>query len=106
MLASPKVMTARRKKWERFVHKMGETKNNAVNGVKMGFMVGALAGLLIGSYSAIQTRRLISIPISILVSGTTFACIMGCSGLIHSDEGRGVSDQERRDTEVFVRSGQ
>jgi hypothetical protein len=42
-------------------------------------------GLIIGAYSAIQTRRLLSIPLSMIVSGGTFGFIMGCGSMVRSD---------------------
>jgi len=55
-----------------------------LNGAMMGFMVGGLFGLAIGIYSAFQTRRLITIPMSILVSGTSFGFIIGCGSVIRN----------------------
>ncbi len=55
-----------------------------LNGAMMGFMVGGLFGLAIGIYSAFQTRRLITIPMSILVSGTSFGFILGCGSVIRN----------------------
>lgn len=56
-----------------------------LNGAMMGFMVGGLFGLAIGIYSAFQTRRLITIPMSILVSGTSFGFILGCGSVIRNN---------------------
>lgn len=57
-----------------------------LNGAMMGFMVGGLFGLVIGIYSAFQTRRLITIPMSVLVSGISFGFILGCGSMIRNDE--------------------
>jgi hypothetical protein len=56
-----------------------------LNGAMMGFMVGGLFGSVIGIYSAFQTRRLITIPMSILVSGISFGFILGCGSVIRND---------------------
>jgi hypothetical protein len=56
-----------------------------LNGAMMGFMVGGLFGLVIGIYSAFQTRRLITIPMSVLVSGGSFAFILGCGSVLKND---------------------
>lgn len=65
---------------------MAAAKVNMLNGAMMGFMVGGLFGLVIGIYSAFQTRRLIAIPMSVLVSGTSFGFILGCGSVIRNDE--------------------
>lgn len=52
----------------------------------MGGMVGGMFGLIVGVYSAVQTRRLLSIPISVIISGGTFGFIMGCGSLIRNDD--------------------
>ena len=51
----------------------------------MGFMVGGLFGLVIGVYSAYQSKRLIAIPMSVIVSGGSFGFIMGCGSIIRND---------------------
>ncbi len=51
----------------------------------MGCMIGGLFGLAIGIYSAFQTRRLIVIPMSILISGVSFGFILGCGAMIRND---------------------
>jgi len=61
-------------------------KNNAKQGAMMGFMVGGLFGGAVGLYSAFQTKRFLAIPISIIVSGTSFGFILGCGSLVRSYE--------------------
>ena len=56
-----------------------------LNGFMMSCMVGGLFGLAIGIYSAFQTKRLIVIPMSILVSGISFGFILGCGAMIRND---------------------
>lgn len=56
-----------------------------LNGFMMGFMVGGLFGLVIGLYSAYQSKRLIAIPMSVIVSGGSFGFIMGCGSIIRND---------------------
>lgn len=73
------------KKITKFKHAMIAAKSNMLNGAMMGFMVGGLFGLVIGIYSAIQTRRFIAIPMSVLVSGGSFGFIMGCGSVVRSD---------------------
>lgn len=73
------------KKINKFKHAMVAAKSNMLNGAMMGFMVGGLFGLVIGLYSAIQTRRFIAIPMSVLVSGGSFGFIMGCGSVVRSD---------------------
>jgi hypothetical protein len=55
-----------------------------MNGAMMGFMVGGLFGFAVGLYSAVQSRRFIVIPISVLVSGCSFGFILGCGSLIRT----------------------
>jgi hypothetical protein len=64
---------------------MVAAKSNMLNGAMMGFMVGGLFGLVVGIYSAIQTRRLIAIPMSVIVSGGSFGFILGCGSVLRSD---------------------
>lgn len=60
-------------------------KSNMWNGALMGFMVGGLFGLVVGCYAAFQSRRLISIPVSVILSGGSFGFILGCGSVIRSD---------------------
>ena len=64
---------------------LSNAKVNMLNGAMMGFMVGGLFGLVIGIYSAFQTRRFIAIPMSVLVSGGSFGFILGCGSVLRSD---------------------
>lgn len=84
LIENPETLTARQKKWKRFTSMAGNAKNNAIQGAMVGAMVGGMFGFLIGVYTAMQTRRLISIPLSVLVSGGTFGFIMGCGSMIRS----------------------
>jgi hypothetical protein len=65
---------------------MISAKVNMLNGAMMGFMIGGLFGLVIGVYSAFQTRRLIAIPMSVLVSGGSFGFILGCGSVLRNDD--------------------
>lgn len=73
------------KKIDKLKNAMYSAKTNMMNGAMMGFMVGGLFGLVIGVYSAFQTRRFIAIPMSVLVSGGSFGFILGCGSVIRSD---------------------
>lgn len=73
------------KKVNKMKHAISSAKVNMLNGAMMGFMVGGLFGLVVGIYSAIQTRRLIAIPMSVIVSGGSFAFILGCGSVLRSD---------------------
>jgi tetrahydromethanopterin S-methyltransferase subunit G len=64
---------------------MSNAKVNMLNGAMMGFMVGGLFGLVVGTWSAIQTRRLIMIPMSVIISGGSFGFILGCGSVMRSD---------------------
>jgi hypothetical protein len=72
---------------------MESAKVNMMNGAMMGFMVGGLFGLILGVYSAFQTRRFAAIPISVLASGGSFGFILGCGSVLRSDTL--ISQQER-----------
>ena len=73
------------KKVNRLKAHLVAAKSNMLNGAMMGFMVGGLFGLVVGVYSAFQTRRLIAIPMSVLVSGGSFGFILGCGSVLRSD---------------------
>lgn len=51
----------------------------------MGFMIGGLFGFCIGIYQAIQTRRLLVIPISTLISGCSFGFLLGVGSSIRTE---------------------
>lgn len=85
LLENPEVLSARQKKWRRFRNTMTTATSNAKTGAMMGGIVGGMFGLIVGIWSAVQTRRLLSIPISVLISGGTFGFIMGCGSLIRTD---------------------
>jgi hypothetical protein len=73
------------KKVKKLQDAASSAKLNMLNGAMMGFMVGGLFGLVVGVYSAFQTRRFIAIPMSVLVSGGSFGFIMGCGSVLRSD---------------------
>ncbi len=73
------------KKIKKLQDAASSAKVNALNGAMMGFMVGGLFGLVVGCYSAFQTRRFIAIPMSVLISGGSFGFIMGCGSVLRSD---------------------
>lgn len=62
------------------------SKQNAIEGAKMGFMIGGLFGFMLGCYSAVQTRRFMVIPISTIASGASFGFLLGCGSSIRQDE--------------------
>jgi ABC-type transport system involved in multi-copper enzyme maturation permease subunit len=51
----------------------------------MGAAVGGAMGAMIGIWSALQTKKLILLPISILTSGGFFGFIMMCGSIVRSD---------------------
>lgn len=59
-------------------------KTYFVYGAMQGFAIGCLAGLGIGIFSLYQTRSLITIPISMIMSGAFFACVMAFGSIIRS----------------------
>lgn len=59
-------------------------KTYFIYGGIQGFAIGCLAGLGIGAISAIQARRFILIPLSMLGSGVFFAGVMAFGSLIRS----------------------
>jgi hypothetical protein len=73
------------KKVTKFKNAMIAAKSNMINGAMMGFMVGGLFGFVIGCYSAFQTKRLMTIPLSVIISGGSFGFILGCGSVIRSD---------------------
>jgi hypothetical protein len=84
IIDNPERLTARQKKWRRFTSSLSNATNGAVQGAMIGGMVGSMFGFVVGVYTAMQTRRLISIPLSMIVSGGTFGFIMGCGSMIRS----------------------
>ena len=56
------------RKVEKLKHMILHSKQNAIEGAKMGFMIGGLFGFMLGCYSAVQTRRFMVIPISTICS--------------------------------------
>jgi hypothetical protein len=50
-------------------------------------MVGGIFGAAVGLYTVFTTRRFLSLPLSIIVSGVSFGFIMGCGSMIRTDEG-------------------
>jgi len=67
-------------------HKAKELKAYAYQGFIMGSLVGGSFGTIIGIWQAVQTRRLIVIPLSALMSGCAFGFFMACGTMIRSDE--------------------
>jgi hypothetical protein len=59
-------------------------KTYFIYGGLQGFAIGCLAGLGIGAITAIQTRRLLVIPMSMIGSGLFFSCVMAFGSLIRS----------------------
>jgi hypothetical protein len=74
------------RKVTKFKNMLQNAKSNAVQGAMMGFMIGGLFGFALGCYSAVQTRRLMAIPISTLISGCSFGFLLGCGSAIRNDE--------------------
>jgi hypothetical protein len=81
----PKSISSRRRKWDKFLSKVGDWKNNSLAGAKMGFIVGALSGVVLGLMAAFQTKRMLAIPITMLGSACTFSCIMALGSVVRSD---------------------
>ena len=79
------MLTARQKKWKRFVNSGSNSLNNGLQGAMIGGMVGGMFGAVVGLYSVFQTGRFITLPLSIIVSGGTFGFIMGCGSMIRTD---------------------
>lgn len=72
------------KKLNKLKQRMYIAKHMAIQGAMMGFMVGGLFGFMVGVYSAFQTRRLLTIPLSMLGSGCFFGFIFGCGSMIRT----------------------
>jgi hypothetical protein len=68
----------------KFKGMMQNAWTNSKNGAMMGFMIGGLFGFCIGIYQAIQTRRLLVIPISTLISGCSFGFLLGVGSSIRT----------------------
>ena len=49
-----------------------------------GFAIGCLSGLGIGLFSAFYTKRMATIPLTMLGSGIFFSGVMSFGSLIHS----------------------
>jgi ABC-type lipoprotein release transport system permease subunit len=54
------------------------------HGALQGFLVGCLAGALIGLVTAIQIKRFIVIPLSMISSGIFFGGVSAFGSIIHS----------------------
>ena len=72
------------RKFKRFKEEMSMKKTYFVYGGMQGFAIGCLAGLGIGAVSAIQARRFILIPLSMIGSGLFFSGVMAFGSLIRS----------------------
>lgn len=59
-----------------------------------GFAIGLLSGLGIGIVTAIQTKRLIFIPITMVGSGVFFSGVMAFGSLIRSADGEFMKERE------------
>lgn len=74
------------RKFKAFKDDMKIRKQYFIYGGMQGFAIGCLAGLGIGIISAIQTKRFILIPLSMIGSGGFFACVMAFGSIIRSAE--------------------
>lgn len=72
------------RKFQRFKDQVSMKKTYFIYGGMQGFAIGLLSGFGIGIISAIQSRRLIVIPISMIGSGLFFSCVMAFGSLIRS----------------------
>lgn len=72
------------RKYKRFKEELMMKKTYFVYGGMQGFAIGCLAGLGIGAVSAIQARRFILIPLSMIGSGLFFSGVMAFGSLIRS----------------------
>ena len=70
-----------------------------VGGAIQGFMIGCMAGFGIGLISTFQTKRLVTIPLTMIGSGVFFACVMGAGSIIRSADhdfmGNWLSDEKK-----------
>ena len=63
------------------------------NGALQGFAIGCLSGFGIGLVSVFWTRRLMTIPFTMLGSGVFFAGVMSFGSLIHSADHQFMNEQ-------------
>ena len=63
---------------------MQQKKTSFFYGGLQGFAIGLLSGLGIGIVTAIQTKRLIFIPITMVGSGLFFSGVMAFGSIIRS----------------------
>jgi len=68
-----------------------------------GFSLGCVVGLGIGIVSAIQTRKLVIIPFSIIASSLFLSFLMTSSSLINLDVG---ASKRAEDLEVMEKLGE
>ncbi|EGR34698.1 hypothetical protein IMG5_003600, partial [Ichthyophthirius multifiliis] len=78
-------LSSRQKKFSLLSGKFGEMRGNAFNGFLVGAAVGSMMGALIGAMAAVQTRRLIYLPVSIITSGGFFGFMMMCGSIVRAD---------------------
>jgi len=64
----------------------------------MGAAVGGAMGSIIGVWSALQTKKLILLPISILTSGGFFGFIMMCGSVVRSDTNKIYSNLDKQNS--------
>lgn len=74
------------RKYKHFKLQMQQLKGNLFNGALAGFAIGAMAGFAIGILTAITTRRLIFIPITMLSTGVFFAGVMSLGSVIRAHD--------------------
>ena len=72
------------KKWRMIQQKFTMGKSNFINGFISGAMIGGMFGFCIGIFTAFQTRRFITIPLSMMASGVSFGAIVAFGSLIRS----------------------
>lgn len=72
------------RKYKDFKNYLVQARTNIVGGAIQGFMIGCLAGFGIGLISTFQTKRLVTIPLTMIGSGVFFACVMGAGSIIRT----------------------
>lgn len=74
------------RKFKRIFGAAGNTTHTFVKGFQMGALVGGGVGLMVGTYSAIQMRSFMYIPLSMIGSAVPFGCFMGLGLAIRSSD--------------------
>ncbi|KRX03370.1 hypothetical protein PPERSA_12649 [Pseudocohnilembus persalinus] len=85
-MEAPATETARQRKWRKFQEQGGQLMVMAKQGFIMGSLVGGSFGFIVGCFQAFQTRQLIVIPLSTIMSGSAFGFFMGCGSMIRSQD--------------------